>query len=747
MKHNFFKTVLMLVLCLVFGTSAAQTIIVNNQTANSKNNALFKPSTDLSKYNKRVVTDGVEMYSKKDNNSIRSKKVEADEYVTVTFKYQYDNTKIYPMGNVGVYGDNYKYTEFYFDFDWENGGFSDCICQIPTGNYDFFAAAIPLIDGIYYGSTTSKVIEQINVNQDTTITIDFSDCNVRYDTKTYLSNGEETVLDKYIYDENYEIVTTSTGNLYTSAYQISLILKGFGVVTNNWVFAGSEMDGGYPATSMFFNELSDRYKIAGATSFVDNDGNCYVVKLENQSVSEHLLTHDASNYICYQEKFTPSLSNNMDNEGVMALSIKTLLDNVELGGLNYDEYSPLSDCTFKLYIDAAQSESNEESKYDVMVTPRFGDKDNTYVVTYSWEDEDGTIYTEEETVVDYRFINGLPIVINNNEVEYVNTGINAFRGVEGGGSAMAYPGHPQFSFFKGQKALNYGSNCPINVVRSENTEGTFFEGKYAYLDCNYIGRYGEERNVDFDAAQAEIKYNDEIICNNYGTMGDDLYNFAAQGNPDGVITAHFVNNNMMVDGLQGSNVTDIYMDQRQEDWTAPTLQMLLFKDCEGNIIDRFATADEGTLEFAGGDFDFVRDMQTWAAWYNCKEQTVEVFYSPYCADQWLPLEVNEVPSEFFMPAFGYFYRGSLQSVTNGSQTGWYDLMVKLTDASGNWQQQMISPAFRIGSGSPTGIETVNSNDATEVARYTIDGRAISAPQAGVNIVKMSDGTVKKVLVK
>ena len=226
-----------------------------------------------------------------------------------------------------------------------------------------------------------------------------------------------------------------------------------------------------------------------------------------------------------------------------------------------------------------------------------------------------------------------------------------------------------------------------------------------------------------------------------------MYNFADQGNPDGVITAHFVNRNMMVDGLQGMNVTDVYFDQRQEDWAAPVLQMLLFKDREGNIIDRFETAEEGTFELAGGDFTEMFDEATWITWFDCKPMTVEVSYSPYSADQWLPLEVNEVPSEFFMPGFGYFYRGSLQSVTSSSATGWFDLMVKLTDASGNWQEQVISPAFRIGTGSPTGIEVVTSCDATEVARYTIDGRAISAPQAGVNIVMMSDGTVKKVLVK
>lgn len=33
------------------------------------------------------------------------------------------------------------------------------------------------------------------------------------------------------------------------------------------------------------------------------------------------------------------------------------------------------------------------------------------------------------------------------------------------------------------------------------------------------------------------------------------------------------------------------------------------------------------------------------------------------------------------------------------------------------------------------------------ARYTIDGRRIATPQPGVNILKMSDGTVRKVVVK
>lgn len=48
----------------------------------------------------------------------------------------------------------------------------------------------------------------------------------------------------------------------------------------------------------------------------------------------------------------------------------------------------------------------------------------------------------------------------------------------------------------------------------------------------------------------------------------------------------------------------------------------------------------------------------------------------------------------------------------------------------------------------TGINTATSdNNATEVARYAADGTQLSAPAKGLNIIKMSDGTTRKVIVK
>ena len=49
---------------------------------------------------------------------------------------------------------------------------------------------------------------------------------------------------------------------------------------------------------------------------------------------------------------------------------------------------------------------------------------------------------------------------------------------------------------------------------------------------------------------------------------------------------------------------------------------------------------------------------------------------------------------------------------------------------------------------PTGINNViTSNDAKELSRYSLNGQRLSAPTNGLNIVKYSDGSVKKVVVQ
>lgn len=49
---------------------------------------------------------------------------------------------------------------------------------------------------------------------------------------------------------------------------------------------------------------------------------------------------------------------------------------------------------------------------------------------------------------------------------------------------------------------------------------------------------------------------------------------------------------------------------------------------------------------------------------------------------------------------------------------------------------------------PTGVENMNmAKKITEVSRYALDGQRLDHPRKGLNIVKYSDGTVRKILVK
>lgn len=62
--------------------------------------------------------------------------------------------------------------------------------------------------------------------------------------------------------------------------------------------------------------------------------------------------------------------------------------------------------------------------------------------------------------------------------------------------------------------------------------------------------------------------------------------------------------------------------------------------------------------------------------------------------------------------------------------------------------EIMNAAETAISGGTNGISGVTSDaDATEVARYTVDGTQVSAPVKGVNIVKMSNGKTVKVVVK
>lgn len=60
---------------------------------------------------------------------------------------------------------------------------------------------------------------------------------------------------------------------------------------------------------------------------------------------------------------------------------------------------------------------------------------------------------------------------------------------------------------------------------------------------------------------------------------------------------------------------------------------------------------------------------------------------------------------------------------------------------------MAESTFAVTVTPATGIKNITTNGAVEVARFSADGKRISAPQKGINIIRMSDGSTRKVVVK
>lgn len=313
-----------------------------------------------------------------------------------------------------------------------------------------------------------------------------------------------------------------------------------------------------------------------------------------------------------------------------------------------------------------------------------------------------------------------------------------FRAPEGG--YYKWPGilprtniHPVFSYEAGLRKQKLGNNVPVMSVLT--IDYGVPEARLPIAFPAIKGRYGESRVIDMETLAASLSIGAEKLYDgSWNGMVDymfDVYSEVSAGKVDVV----FTDNNITVDGIPGKNVTEFGYDKNSDDVWTPTLQMLHFRDAEGYVNDRFANPSDGVIEFAGGDFiEHFNDENYY--WYTEEEAEVKVEYAPYGTDDFMPLDVREIPELYFMPGYGHFYRGSLCGVDRGSSNGWFDLRISLTDAAGNYQRQTLSPAFKVES--LAGVDTVIDN----VGSIKVEGRNIIVPQ-GANIFTvqgiLSDG--------
>ena len=603
---------------------------------------------------------------------------------------------------------------------------------VPEGTYDIivdFGQMDPYDEewALYH---LYVIREQVTIDQDMELNFASSEANNHIHFQTMTIDGEPAYTGLYGVDENWNVKILEEGNtddvvchnkLYCEDYgTLKDIMGNFGQTVVGPTFESPCCEDNY---DFFVSDLSDRWVFYSYRTAIKGV-NVYTSAYETRGASGDItVSNDPSKFQLFEDPFMTT-----DYQGLYVEErIPAYYFGADGWQFGCDCFETLPDGeNYKIYLSASPDDS--EVGFVPYIYP--------IILNGNYE------------VLMY----GPTLTVSNNHAIIANNGFYPFGTEyseeldEYGRDIKTYPSwptHPVFSYPVEKKKENLGNNCPFLVAypnQYEDIRGTNTT-RVLYLDLLYRGRYGETKS-QFNMADVKMKLDGNDLLSADGpfyTTVDELLN--------GVVDATIIKEGLLIDDMAASNKAQLHYTAGAEDQNPPVVTMLHFKDGDENVTDRFATAADGTLELSAGDFNyFITPVSHLGTWFREDPESVEVSYSPYGEDNWDELAMEEVP-EYYWPAMGWFYTGSLASVTGQGLNGWFDLKIRVTDAAGNWQEQVISPAFRIDDLAYSSVASVGSSNAHEVARYNLAGQRVDANATGIVIIKMSDGTARKVLVK
>ncbi len=606
--------------------------------------------------------------------------------------------------------------------------------DVPEGTYDIvvnFQKMDPN-DNEWIRNDLYVIREQVTIDQDMELNFAASEAKNHIHFQTMTIDGEPAYTGLYGVDENWNVKILEEGNTDDVICHRKFYCEGYGTLDekfNNFaqtvVFPDYIDASGEDDADFYVSDVSDRWVFYSYRTAIKGV-NVYTSAYETRGASGDItVSNDPSKFQLFEDPFMTT-----DYQG---LYVEERIPAYYFGadgwqfGCNCFESLPDGE-NYKIYLSASPDDSEVgfvpyiypiilNGDYEVlMYGPTLTASNNNAIIANNGFYPFGTEYSEE--------------------LDEYGRDIKTYP---------SWPTHPVFSYPVEKKKENLGNNCPFLVAypnQYEDIRGTNTT-RVLYLDLLYRGRYGETKSqFKFDMADVKMKLDGNDLLSADGsfyTTVDELLN--------GVVDATIIKEGLLIDDMAGSNKAQLHYTAGAEDQNPPLVTMLQFKDGDENVTDRFATAADGTLELSAGDFNyFVTPVSHLGTWFRYIPEAVEVSYSPYGDDTWSELSVEEVPENYW-PTMGWFYTGSLASVTGQGLNGWFDLKIRVTDAAGNWQEQIISPAFRIDDLAYSSVATVGSDNAHEVARYNLAGQRVDANATGVVIIKMSDGTARKVLVK
>ena len=560
--------------------------------------------------------------------------------------------------------------------------------KVPVGTYDLY---------LYFSGAPSRYVfkEGIEVKDEVTMEIDENEATIPVEFHYYDENGKELFLNIM---DGTQVDTKGTADGMRKV--TSLIHKEYGL-SDLLISLGTKRKG-HPE-DFYINKVSDKYCVGQSVVIYVGSHN-YVYKGLIEDFSKTVCHSDPKNLAKLVSDFTTSpIMASHEYVGLPGVETSFVVDgdiNVNMRTVSLKD--PKDEGKVITFMDCPESKPTDKTHFNTFARPICSD--------YFYIDEDSGDESFRYLLAPYALGNATE------GVSYIASTCDLYFGFSFSESLKKdqyYPGHPEFSFKSPGGTASFGNCAPLLAYRSYkwNDAGTVEKDD----QFRYLGRHNE------------LYENDQYIAES-----------KEEATPDGTKLT-LTNTNVKVDDIVGKNVTEILYDLTKEDNTAPTFQMLTFKDANGNICDHFESTNGAKMLVAGGDFTCVfNEENPNLSYFVCEAPvTVNAYYAPHGTEDWVKIPVVEDPSKYFMPAYGNFYEANLENVIVNAADTWFDLRLEMIDAAGNYQKQILEPAFKVAT--VTSIDQAEANAANN--SLVVSGKkVIIADGSAANItVRSIDG--------
>lgn len=611
----------------------------------------------------------------------------------------------------------------------------DTYCaELLDGTYDFWIIFMKSEVG-YPVQRNIVIFEKVIVDKDMVISAKPEDANRHIKFETYTINGDKCFTGRYYMDNNWNITMLeepNTDDVYMLSYMVNKEIDTGDIQLSNSYQAWEgafQINGTETMGDFFVNDVSNRYVFSCAKIFT-YEGKAFTAYFEIEGSKDTVIVNKPEDFVLYEEEFknTPMADENVSGS-CPSINYDIIDFKIELANGNgpYQYYLGHQPTTTKSGLRPLLYPGiSEVSDYSIYAPPIINN--------------DGNLERVYNGIITYNYHQYGDLAQFDCFEEYPKDGDYYYNPYYRNG----YEKNEQLSYPLEKKIGVFGNNCPIAILSL--CQWPYKDMYFSDIACAYLGRYGEWRSYDNKVKDMHIYINGEETT-------FDEYGFIEYSKPTGTVEISIINENVRVDDMTGKNTLNLFYDRDKDDSTPPTMQMLHLKNEDGIITDRFEQPNQGTLEFYCGDFNMYHD----GVKSDCLPlNEVTVLYSPYQKDNWVNLEVEEVPENYYLPALGFFYTGSLKDVAGAAEKGWFDLKIRLEDEAGNWQEQIVSPAFQIKSLVDTGISQLTIDNGQLTIRgnenvYDLMGRCIgnapSSTDKGIRIVRKANGDFRKVVLR